>query len=61
MMNNRTRLKISIAATMFLVVTTWFAMAKEMETLATTCVAGVMTILSTYIWAETRRPSKAQE
>jgi hypothetical protein len=43
------------------VVTTYVAIFKEMETVATTCIAGVMTVLSTYIWAETKRPSNPKE
>lgn len=57
-MNSRTRLKLTLGATVFLVVTTFVSIARGMEGVATTCVAGVMTILSTYIWAETRRPSR---
>ena len=34
-----------------------FSIFRQMETVASACVAGIMTILSTYIWAETRRPS----
>jgi hypothetical protein len=29
---------------------------KGMETLASTSIAGIMTILSTYIWSQTKRP-----
>lgn len=59
--DRRTRLKITLAAAVFLVVTTYVAIFKEMETVATTCIAGVMTVLSTYIWAETKRPSNPKE
>ena len=59
--DRRTRLKITLAAAVFLVVTTYVAIYKEMETVATTCIAGVMTVLSTYIWAETKRPSNPKE
>lgn len=54
----RTRLKITLAAAIFLIVTTYVAIFRDMEAVATTCIAGVMTVLSTYIWAETKRPSK---
>lgn len=59
--DKRTRLKISLAAAVFLVVTTYVSIFKEMEAVATTCIAGVMTVLSTYIWAETKRPSNPKE
>ena len=59
--DRRTRLKITLAAAVFLVVTTYVSIFKEMEAVATTCIAGVMTVLSTYIWAETKRPSNPKE
>jgi hypothetical protein len=59
--DKRTRLKITLAAAVFLVVTTYVSIFKEMEAVATTCIAGVMTVLSTYIWAETKRPSNPKE
>lgn len=59
--DKRTRLKITLAAAVFLVVTTYVSIFKEMEAVATTCIAGVMTVLSTYIWAETKRPSNPRE
>lgn len=57
-MNNRTRYKISLAALVFLVITTYVSICLKLEVVATTCIAGVMTVLSTYIWAETKRPSE---
>jgi hypothetical protein len=59
--DKRTRLKITLAAAVFLVVTTYVSIFNEMEAVATTCIAGVMTVLSTYIWAETKRPSNPRE
>ena len=59
--DRRTRLKITLAAALFLVVTTYVSIFKDMEAVATTCIAGVMTVLSTYIWAETKRPSNPKE
>ena len=59
--DKRTRLKITLAAAVFLVVTNYVSIFKEMEAVATTCIAGVMTVLSTYIWAETKRPSNPKE
>jgi hypothetical protein len=59
--DKRTRLKITLAAAVFLVVTTYVAIFKGMEAVATTCIARVMTVLSTYIWAETKRPSNPKQ
>ena len=59
--DRRTRLKITLAAAVFLVVTTYVSIFKDMEAVATTFIAGVMTVLSTYIWAETKRPSNPKE
>jgi len=32
-----------------------------MEVLGTSCVTGIMTILTTYIWGETKRPSNPND
>lgn len=61
MMNRSKRQTITWVAMAFLMTTTYMAMQNHMETVATTCIAGVMTILSTYIWAETKRPTGKQE
>jgi len=61
MMDKRTRFKLTLGAIVFLVLTTYVAMFRGMEAVASTCIAGVMTILSTYIWAETKRPSEIKE
>jgi len=37
------------------------AIFKGMEGVASACVAGIMTILTTYIWGETKRPSNHEE
>ena len=60
-MDKRTRFKLTLGAIVFLVLTTYVAMFRGMEAVASTCIAGVMTILSTYIWAETKRPSEIKE
>jgi hypothetical protein len=52
------RLCIAIATLVFLVITTYVGMIMGQETVATSCIAGVMTLLSTYLWAETKRPTK---
>ncbi len=57
-MKRSKRLILTTMAFVFLIATTFVAMDKGMETVATSCIAGVMTILSTYIWAETKRPTK---
>lgn len=61
LIDKRTRFKLTLGAILFLVLTTYVAMFRNMEAVATTCIAGVMTILSTYIWAETKRPSETKE
>ncbi len=42
----------------FLMGTNLAAMVLGMENLSISCVASLMTILSAYLWAETKRPSK---
>ncbi len=56
-MNTKTRFKLTVLAALFLGALATFATIHEMEVVATTCIAGLMTILSTYIWAQTKRPS----
>jgi hypothetical protein len=34
---------------------------KSMDGLASACVGGILTILTTYIWGETKRPSNTNE
>tara|TARA_R110001592_G_scaffold43005_1_gene139503 strand:- start:28424 stop:28609 length:186 start_codon:yes stop_codon:yes gene_type:complete len=57
MISKSKRLVITWVALVFLISTTYIAIYQDLETVATTCIAGVMTILSTYIWAETKRPT----
>tara|TARA_Y100001934_G_C12044241_1_gene627549 strand:+ start:344 stop:529 length:186 start_codon:yes stop_codon:yes gene_type:complete len=61
MMSKSKRLTITWVALIFLISTTYIAIHNDLETVATTCIAGVMTILSTYIWAETKRPTEGKE
>jgi hypothetical protein len=61
MMSKSKRLTITWVALIFLISTTYIAIHHDLETVATTCIAGVMTILSTYIWAETKRPTEGKE
>ncbi len=56
-MNNQTRFKLTLYAAAFLAVVTLLAIASKMETVATAAIAGIMTILSAYIWSQTQRPS----
>jgi hypothetical protein len=51
------RYLITIAAGIILTLLAGFSIFKAMEGVATGCVAGILTILSTYIWGETKRPS----
>ncbi len=57
-MTSRTRYKLTLFAAAFLALVTLFAIASKMETVATASIAGIMTILSAYIWSQTTRPSK---
>lgn len=57
-MNNQTRFKLTLYAAAFLAVVTLLAIASKMETVATAAIAGIMTILSAYIWSQTHRPSQ---
>jgi hypothetical protein len=57
-MNTKTRLKLTVIAALFLGGITIMATIMKMEVVATTSIAGIMTILSAYIWSQTTRPSK---
>lgn len=56
-MNKRTRYKISIGAGFLLTALATLSIFYRMEGAAVSAIAGIMTILSTYIWGETKRPS----
>jgi hypothetical protein len=56
-MRTKSRLKLTVAAFLLLGILAFMATMHEMETIATTAIAGIMTILSAYIWAQTKRPS----
>jgi hypothetical protein len=63
-MSTSTRLLATLAFGVFLAAVTLYSVSKEMETVAATSIAGIMTILSTYLWSQTKRPhydSKTQE
>ena len=57
-MNTRTRYKLTLFTAVFLALITLLAIGTKMETVATASIAGLMTILSAYIWSQTTRPSK---
>jgi hypothetical protein len=54
---NSKRYTITIAAGAVLAVLAGCSIFKTMDGVASTSVAGILTILSTYIWGETKRPS----
>lgn len=58
-MKESKRYFITISAGISLVILAILSIFKGMEVVATTSIAGILTILSTYIWAETKRPSRA--
>ena len=55
-MSTSTRLLATLAFGVFLAAVTLYSVSKEMETVAATSIAGIMTILSTYLWSQTKRP-----
>jgi len=56
-MNTSTRYRITLIAAVFLAVITITAVFRSMEMVAATSIAGIMTILSAYIWSQTQRPT----
>ena len=58
-MKESKRYVITIVAGIVLAGLSILAIFKGMEVVATTSIAGILTILSSYIWAETKRPSRA--
>jgi hypothetical protein len=57
-MNTKTRLKLTVFTALYLGAITLMATIMKLEVIATTSIAGIMTILSAYIWGQTKRPSK---
>lgn len=53
----QTRLKVSIIAGIFLAIIAVLSIFKMTESIGVTAIAGIMTILTSYILAETKRPS----
>lgn len=60
-MIKRTRYKLSIITALFLVIMATLSLFKNMESVAVSSIAGIMTILSSYVWGETKRPSESSE
>jgi len=60
-MKKRTRLKIGSIVNTFLAAVTIYAIDHGMETVATTAIAGILTITTGYIASEGLRPSKQPE
>lgn len=56
-MKTSKRYFLTITAGLILAAIAGLSVFKNMEGLASACVAGIMTILTTYIWGETKRPS----
>ncbi len=60
-MTYRTRYKLTLIAAGFLAWVTLLAIGSKMETVATASIAGIMTVLSAYIWSQTTRPSRNEK
>ena len=58
MLHKSTLYLITLLAAAFLAVVVVLSIFKGMESAASTAIAALMTILSTYIWSQTKRPSK---
>ncbi|HBG70494.1 MAG: hypothetical protein A2W93_03505 [Bacteroidetes bacterium GWF2_43_63] len=56
-MKRSKRYLISLIAGIILAILAFVSVLNNMEVLASACVAGIMTILTSYIWSETKRPS----
>ena len=54
---NQTRFKFSIASVVFLAIVVILSIIRLTENIGVAAIAGIMTVLSSYIWAETKRPS----
>jgi hypothetical protein len=59
-MQRSKRYLVTIIAGLILAALAGLSVFKNMEGLASACVAGIMTILTTYIWGETKRPSNPE-
>jgi hypothetical protein len=59
-MEKRTRLKITLLAGILLSLISLASIWQQTENIGMAAIGGIMTILSGYIWGETKRPSKSQ-
>ena len=60
-MRSSKRYFITVVAGIILTILAGFSIYKSMEGVASACVAGILTILTTYIWGETKRPSNTKQ
>jgi hypothetical protein len=56
-MSKRTRYKISIGAGVLLALFVLLSIFEKTENIGVAAITAMMTILGSYIWAETKRPS----
>jgi hypothetical protein len=56
-MTKRTRYKISIGAGLFMAMVVLLSIFKDAQNIGVAAITAIITILSTYIWGETKRPS----
>jgi len=59
-MRSSKRYFITVVAGIILSSLAVYSIYKSMEGVASACVAGILTILTTYIWGETKRPSNTK-
>lgn len=55
------RYTLTIVAGVTLATLAFLSVFKGMDGVASVCAGGILTILSTYIWGETKRPSNTTE
>jgi len=60
-MRTSKRYIVAIAAGIVLSLLAALSILKSMEGVASACIAGILTILTTYIWGETQRPSNKNQ
>lgn len=60
-MKSSKRYMITLITGILLAALATLSVFSGMEGLASACVAGIMTILTGYIWGETKRPSKTND
>jgi hypothetical protein len=57
-MTKQTRYKISVSFGLFLLIIVFLSIFKGTQNIGVAAITAVITILSSYIWGETKRPSK---